>query len=269
MQEIRIPTWLARGLRIGRKTFEIDVPMSRESLNTIIEVWYLKVYDFLETSGTVVIDAGANVGLFTLRAALWVGKQGKVVAVEVDPSMSELLMQNVQRNGLCNVTVVTKALSDISGEVDIPGFPAKVESTTLDNLVEALGLDHVDGLKMDIEGFELRALRASRKTLTKVRRLVVETHSQEMDHQTKLLLESLGFRIHRLKLGDHVTAFVQSFSRNPKPFLQSELHRLFKWDETGGPVFAMPFQWLLERRRPDILNAASGLNLIVAEADRS
>src|SRR3989441_3170465 len=62
--------------------------------------------------GDVVVDAGAHIGLYTLRAA---AKAATVVAIEPDPSNRSLLERNIRLNGFSNIIVVPKALSSRSG----------------------------------------------------------------------------------------------------------------------------------------------------------
>ncbi|MHB8510527.1 MAG: FkbM family methyltransferase [Candidatus Dormibacteria bacterium] len=67
--------------------------------------------------GDVVIDIGANIGLFTLVAAQAVGSNGTVHAFEPVPGNCERLEENVQLNGFTNVRVNRSAVSDRAGTV--------------------------------------------------------------------------------------------------------------------------------------------------------
>src|SRR4029079_6403356 len=49
--------------------------------------------------GDAFIDAGANVGIYTLFAAQLVGPSGSVIAFEPDPGAADRLRENVDRNG--------------------------------------------------------------------------------------------------------------------------------------------------------------------------
>ena len=62
--------------------------------------------------GDVFVDVGANIGLFTLKAARLVGPHGRVVAVEPGLAASELLTANLLRNDFPNVSQICKALAD-------------------------------------------------------------------------------------------------------------------------------------------------------------
>src|SRR5256712_7596936 len=67
---------------------------------------------FQVAAGDVVVDVGAHIGRYALRAAT---KASKVIAIEPDPSNFILLEQNVRLNGFSNVVLVPHALSSRPG----------------------------------------------------------------------------------------------------------------------------------------------------------
>src|SRR2546426_2798481 len=67
---------------------------------------------FQVAAGDVVVDVGAHIGRYALRAAT---KASKVIAIEPDPSNFILLEQNVRLNGFSNVVLVPHALSSRAG----------------------------------------------------------------------------------------------------------------------------------------------------------
>ncbi|MCX2983300.1 FkbM family methyltransferase [Halieaceae bacterium IMCC14734] len=58
------------------------------------------------------IDIGANIGYFSLLAAVLVGEEGSVLAFEPDPSNYALLQKNIHANNSTNVYAFKLALSD-------------------------------------------------------------------------------------------------------------------------------------------------------------
>ena len=128
-------------------------------------------------SGDTFVDVGAHIGLYTLYAASRVGPAGRVVAFEADPVNASLLRANVERNGArtANVAVVEAGVSDreetlrlglnTAGNRSGNSFLAdgtdgvEVRCRPLGELLEDAGVTRVDGMKMDIEGFEYRVLR--------------------------------------------------------------------------------------------------------------
>jgi FkbM family methyltransferase len=140
--------------------------------------------------GDSYVDVGANVGLLALRAASVVGPTGRVVAIEAHPRTASFLANNVRLNGFGNVAVERVAVGDTPGELAFTdrrsddqnavapdgAGPVQVAVTTLDALVPASRLPHVHLLKIDVEGFELAALRGAAQLLARVDRLLIESN---------------------------------------------------------------------------------------------
>jgi FkbM family methyltransferase len=121
--------------------------------------------------GDVVVDAGANVGYYTILASKLVGPTGRVYAFEPDPAAFAVLERNVRLNGADNVVAEQKALSnenttlklfiasDNRGD-DRIYQPENEQRPSID--VPAVRLDdylrgkveHVDFVKMDTQGAE-------------------------------------------------------------------------------------------------------------------
>ena len=124
--------------------------------------------------GGVFMDIGANCGLFTLFAARKVGARGRVIAIEPLPQMLERLRFNIAANRFTNVTVVATAVGAELGSATIhvgneqfghssmhpvEGHTAlQVPVLPLLDICGTVGLTKIDALKIDIEGYEDRAL---------------------------------------------------------------------------------------------------------------
>jgi FkbM family methyltransferase len=133
--------------------------------------------------GDIVLDAGANVGVFT-RKALWAGA-AKVVAIEPAPENIECLRRNfaaeiaagrvvVYPKGVWNKDDVLKMQIDRDNSAEDSFFRkfdggqfVEVPLTTIDKMVAELGLPKVDFIKMDIEGAEQRAIAGAKNTIAK------------------------------------------------------------------------------------------------------
>ncbi len=142
--------------------------------------------------GNVVLDIGANIGLYTVVLSKLVGENGKVFAFEPCPQTFAILKKNVEFNGCKNVVLVQKAVSDVKGicKLHICDSNAGANSLGLNKLsgpssfdVERIVLDDfladycgkIDFVKMDIEGSEYSALKGMAKILKKSRRLKLFT----------------------------------------------------------------------------------------------
>jgi FkbM family methyltransferase len=131
--------------------------------------------------GMTVVDAGANVGYFSLLFARWVGPTGRVYAFEPDPGNFNLLERNIKRNGYGNVTAVPMALSRESGRRKFSRSSHNFADHCLGEglgkrellEVEVVRLDDffadipkkVDFLKLDIQGAEFAAIDGARELL--------------------------------------------------------------------------------------------------------
>jgi SAM-dependent methyltransferase len=82
-----------------------------------------KVLDALQIpEGAVVADVGAGVGYFTWRLARRVGPNGKVIAVEVQQKMLDLMAKNLKARNITNVEMVLGGVRDPrlpAGAVDL------------------------------------------------------------------------------------------------------------------------------------------------------
>lgn len=147
--------------------------------------------EFLQDGGDFV-DAGANLGYFSVLAGALLAQTGKVVGLEPIPSHADFCRRNVELNGLVNVEILPYALWDkaellemalhgddsrhLGGAHIVPedggGQPTqKVQCLAFDKLVESgeVDLPNLRLIKMDIEGTEPFALDGMTKTLETTR----------------------------------------------------------------------------------------------------
>lgn len=139
--------------------------------------------------GQTFVDVGANIGFFAALAAHLVGDTGKVVAVEPMDKNIQLLYATVWHNRFRHVEIHPYAASDheglvpmlssgmsSNGQVFSGGASAEqpnlfAQSKRLDDLLARLAA--VSLLKIDIEGYELRALRGFEQGLARHRPLLL------------------------------------------------------------------------------------------------
>ena len=152
--------------------------------------------------GDVVLDCGANIGVFT-RKALSEGAK-LVVAIEPAPENLECLRRNLQHDiETGRVVIYPKGVWDKEDSLTIRVDPKnsaadsfvinregmqdsiKLPLTTIDKLVDELKLERVDFVKMDIEGAEPRALAGARQTMARFRpRLALSVYHSPTDKVT-------------------------------------------------------------------------------------
>src|SRR5439155_3307091 len=159
------------------------------------ETYEPAVFDYLKRkvqAGMMVFDVGAHVGLFTVLLARWVGPSGRIFAFEPAPGTRAALVDHLALNQVADrVCVSPLAVSDQEGSAflyTMANCPENtlsathgrlpqpreipVSVTTIDAFCAAQALVP-DILKIDIEGFELHALRDARQTLIRRRPVMV------------------------------------------------------------------------------------------------
>jgi len=191
----------ALGLR-----FECDV---RNSIAR--EVFFTGSYEPPETMmirrmvepGGTFVDVGAHWGYYSLIMAEHVGSMGRVVAIEADPRIYAILERNITLNDLPQVRLVYAAAAAKTGLLSLIGYDERddnwgtsriaggsgpvsasyeVPARSLDDLLDELGLDAVDLIKIDIEGGEALALAGMSAGLRRgrYRRLLLELHPVQL-----------------------------------------------------------------------------------------
>jgi len=124
--------------------------------------------------GDVFVDVGANCGAYSLFAARRVGATGCVLAIEPMPEMIARLRFNVRANGFANVQIFETAIGPEAGSATLFVDTARrghsslialdgATSTTVPvapllSIVTQARIDRIDALKIDVEGYEDRAL---------------------------------------------------------------------------------------------------------------
>jgi FkbM family methyltransferase len=147
------------------------------------DTWFLDDYyvllDLLKPGDTV-LDLGTHIGTFALAAA---ALGCRVLCVEAGPRHVRLVEASIARNEFDGARVMHGAVADREGSIEflpsgpwgtianpaVESSPAMIQARTLapvtvpavtvDALLDRLGWDHVDAVKLDVEGAEAAALR--------------------------------------------------------------------------------------------------------------
>jgi FkbM family methyltransferase len=169
------------GMRFLYDYSKFGVAGNIDSGGTTEEATRAKLHELL-TSINVFYDVGAHEGLFSIS----VKKRASEVRVLAFEPQPQALLENLMLNGIRDVKVYQTALGQSPGSVQMTtdkrssnhvmasGSPTSnaVPVTTID-LIVANGADPPDAIKMDIEGYELHALRGAQQTLRRYQPLVV------------------------------------------------------------------------------------------------
>jgi FkbM family methyltransferase len=171
---------------------------------------------FKVNNGDTVVDVGAHIGRYSLGAAT---NAERVIAIEPDPTNFSLLERNLKLNHFANVTALNIAASESEGDKvlfeqsgDNTGTSSleanwaaranlhdnraevKVHCRPLDDIIRLLKVNHIEWLKIDVEGHELSVLKGAPKTLGITSRMIIEVSDQNKE-PCSALLKSAGFTL--------------------------------------------------------------------------
>lgn len=136
------------------------------------------------SNGDVVVDVGANIGLFSLILSDLVGEQGQVYSFEPIPLLKKKLVNNINLNRIKNVKTFESGIGDKESEIEIFLNPEqsglssavakpsgnytsqKVKLTTLDNFFLSRK-EKVSFIKIDTEGYEPQVLLGAKELISR------------------------------------------------------------------------------------------------------
>ena len=173
---------------------------------------YFRTRTALVVPGGVVVDAGANVGLYSVLVAL-AQPTAVVHAFEPVAACFEAAQANATVNGVVDrVNLNRQALgggaandhisltfggrqgtlsADILSDART-GATQVVSVVRLDDYCEGVGVERVDVLKLDVEGYEVNVLEGAPQTLAHTRVVVMEWHSPDRAERADHLLAQAG-----------------------------------------------------------------------------
>jgi FkbM family methyltransferase len=215
--------------------------------SSIINGWQYEPYMFeflnknlIETTGKEIIDIGANNGSFAIDFAHLVGDEGKVYAFEPQRLIYYQLCGNVFMNGLDNVYCYNYALGCVTNTVYMqkPDYYDKgnvnfgnVKVDKIDEdinkrfdllegklkpnkeyvtqiLLDNFEFNDVVFIKIDVQGYELNAIKGAVRTIKKHRPYLFVEFEEDLLQETgtsetelKSYIESLGYLVKRFQEG--------------------------------------------------------------------
>jgi FkbM family methyltransferase len=190
------------------------------------EIFVDEIYKFDSSlKNPVILDCGSNYGTSVAYFKM-VYPDSKIVAVEPDLYIFNLLKWNIESRGYKDVVLINKALSNIDGPINFFSegadggrvFPIlekpssfSVNSIRLDDLI----CGPIDFLKVDIEGSETDVICSSNK-IGYAKNIFIEYHSFKSQKQTlnEILqkVSSCGFRY-----------LIKEQFCSPRPFIEERL----------------------------------------------
>jgi FkbM family methyltransferase len=190
-------------------------------------------FDFLRTrniSDPIIFDVGANIGTYTNWLAR-IFPAGKIYAFEPQRIIFQMLCGNAAINNFDNCFIHNMAISNTSGFLEITepdynkpedfgifslvadkifnksGIKSLIPVMSLDDFVETYQVNHVDFVKIDVEGMDLQVLQGAEQTLKNHQPGIFIEHSDNIrsiliDIQEYLGSENYEFQV----LGNNLLA---------------------------------------------------------------
>ncbi|MFI5218344.1 MAG: FkbM family methyltransferase [Bacteroidia bacterium] len=186
----------------------------------------------LVKQGMVVLDVGANIGETSIMFSNLVKSEGKVYCFEPDDLNFKKLSRNISINGIKNIepfqiglgnenkkaklfnvresnSGMKRVLNDASGNFDF----TEINIRTLDALGEERKINHIDLIKIDVEGFEFNVLTGASETLKRYKPILfielIDNNLREQGADSAGLinfLSSLGYSVTHSESGRKLTS---------------------------------------------------------------
>ena len=174
----------------------------------------------------VFLDIGANIGLFSLQAAL-THPELKVISIEPHIPCFETLFQNIVLNKCDNVLPVNIAFSNVNqadtfnymrtqsgtaksvfgqsidyrGKEFSPEFRLPALSLKGDSFFDMFQLDSPKYIKIDVDGIEIDVLRGMSRILksSNLNSIMVEANSLKMEEELRYVMKKFKFELFQVQ----------------------------------------------------------------------
>lgn len=213
----RLESYTPSKIKCYAMAFHVSVVLKAFSWRIPLGRYWLGAGEILEgtaifpTEGFHVIDVGAYRGYYTAISSVLVGPKGYVYSFEPEPRNFSMLRCVVSVNRLNNVVLLPFALSDRDGyeHLYISEHPSmhsivlrrsskalQVKSYRLDTLVPKV-IKHVDLIKIDVEGAEMKVLKGSMNTIDKFKPIlsIDVNHYEGEFEEVRSFLKAIGYKL--------------------------------------------------------------------------
>ena len=181
----------------------------------LIEEEIIRCWQSMAKGAKTILDVGANAGIYSL-AALAIQPDASVHAFEPTPEIANRLRATAKLNGLEHLYVHEAAVSKRTGTATLKRFRGelgtnegmnfvsengaeadgeKVQTVSLDRFCEERSIDHVDLLKLDIQGHEYAALQGAEQLIRagRIRTIFMELNWAQQSKSICAATESVQF----------------------------------------------------------------------------
>ena len=192
-----VPVDSVRSFSINHYGYQIENEVFWRGLSNSWERESMKLWIKLCASSQIILDIGANTGIYAL-AAKCIQPKARVFAFEPHPLFFRKLEENIRLNAF-DIVALEKAVSDNNDFVTIEDYSGntptlKTACLTLDSLIESYGLNRIDLIKIDVEQHEPQVLAGFVTYLSRFKpTLLIEILTQQVAETVQKQVEGLGY----------------------------------------------------------------------------
>lgn len=168
----------------------------------------------------VVLDIGANIGIYSFIVSERIGGSGKIYAFEPAHNAYNCLLFNIKLNGIKNVIPINSGVSNFTGKANFnicnddaynslgntpmnPVIKSEIINlTSVDDFVNLNKIKKVDIIKVDAEGAEYLIFDGAERTLSNHRPILFFEHNPKVtegfSNSTADLIELIRFHKYEL-----------------------------------------------------------------------
>ncbi len=211
---INIPVKQSVAFRINHYGFQIENEIFWAGLSNGWEKESMGLWIKMCESSEVIVDIGANTGIYALIAKA-INREAKVIAFEPVKRVYSKLLENIELNDY-DIFAYEQAVSNSDGKALIydtadehtlsvtvnkntraPGtvvLETEIETITLNTFIEKNGLKKIDLLKIDVETHEPEVLQGFSVYLSLFRpTMLIEILTDDIGQRVEKLVEGLGY----------------------------------------------------------------------------
>jgi len=197
-------------------------------------------------SGDTVIDAGAYIGIHTIKLSKLVGIFGLVHSFEPDPETFKILEKNIKLNNIKNVILYNVGLGDKQGTIKInksfqdnkgaTQWKYKDSFSTINSkiiTIDSLNLNKLNFMKIDVEGMEEKVFIGMKNTIQKYKPVILLESFQENNEKNFTLLNTFGYTIKNIKDHDYIAVYKEynehssSFTNVKSNVIPNIIHKIY------------------------------------------
>lgn len=192
---------------------------------TFYEIFLAEQYNIgFDIKPVTIIDAGANIGFASVYFSR-VYPDAKIIAIEPDNENYALLCKNNKDNSnvecvqaaLWNdelgVSITNASTSENRGYMVDKTDNAMISSLTVNGIMKAYNLSHIDILKIDIEGAEQEVFEGDTSWLDKVSVVIIELHDRMRPFSSSSFFKSISEHKFLFKMsGENLVFYKSKFS---------------------------------------------------------